>query len=101
GVPFAIAPLANGDDNQHTANENLRVGHYVAGVKSIPDLLLEPFERPARTFFGSSRPRGPRAHGTRQLARDGRRRASLCSCATRTQCRPSPYPAGCRPPLDR
>jgi acetylornithine deacetylase/succinyl-diaminopimelate desuccinylase-like protein len=42
-IPFAIAPLANGDDNQHTANENLRLGHYFAGTKSILFVLLEPF----------------------------------------------------------
>jgi len=45
GFPFAIAPLANGDDNQHTANENLRVGHYLAGTKSILSVFLEPVHR--------------------------------------------------------
>ena len=43
-VPFVIAPLANGDDNQHAANENLRLGNYLAGVKSILYDLLEPVE---------------------------------------------------------
>jgi acetylornithine deacetylase/succinyl-diaminopimelate desuccinylase-like protein len=43
-VPFVIAPLANGDDNQHAANENLRIGNYLAGVKSILYTLLEPLD---------------------------------------------------------
>jgi hypothetical protein len=40
-VPFVIAPLANGDDNQHAADENLRVGNYLAGTKSILFSFLE------------------------------------------------------------
>jgi acetylornithine deacetylase/succinyl-diaminopimelate desuccinylase-like protein len=42
-VPFVISPLANGDDNQHTSNENLRLGNYIDGAKSILALLQEKF----------------------------------------------------------
>jgi len=42
-VPFVIAPLANGDDNQHTSDENLRIGNYINGTKSILALFLERY----------------------------------------------------------
>lgn len=42
-VPLIISPLVNGDDNQHTSNENLRMGNYVSGTKSIIALLQEKF----------------------------------------------------------
>ncbi len=38
-VPFVIVPLVNADNNQHTSNENLRLGNYVDGVRSIYSLL--------------------------------------------------------------
>jgi len=41
-VPFAIIPLVNADNNQHAANENLRMGNYVSGVRSIYALLTRP-----------------------------------------------------------
>lgn len=43
-VPFVLSALANGDDNQHTSDENLRIGNYMAGTKSILFVLLEPFQ---------------------------------------------------------
>lgn len=42
-VPFAIIPLVNADNNQHAANENLRLGNYVSGVRTIHSLLTHPF----------------------------------------------------------
>jgi acetylornithine deacetylase/succinyl-diaminopimelate desuccinylase-like protein len=39
GVPFLIVPLVNGDNNQHSYDENLRVGHYVGGVRTLLTLL--------------------------------------------------------------
>ena len=42
GAPFVIVPLVNGDNNQHTFDENLRVGHYVEGVRAILGMLQEP-----------------------------------------------------------
>ncbi|AMY09219.1 succinyl-diaminopimelate desuccinylase [Luteitalea pratensis] len=42
GAPFVIVPLVNGDNNQHTFDENLRVGHYVEGVRTIVVMLQAP-----------------------------------------------------------
>jgi acetylornithine deacetylase/succinyl-diaminopimelate desuccinylase-like protein len=42
-VPFAIVPLVNADNNQHSSNENMRLGNYVEGVKGIIGLLQEKF----------------------------------------------------------
>lgn len=44
-VPFLIVPLVNADDNQHAANENMRMGNYVAGVRTIFGLLTTPLRR--------------------------------------------------------
>ena len=41
-VPFVIVPLVNADNNQHTSNENLRLGNYVDGVRTIFSLLTHP-----------------------------------------------------------
>lgn len=38
-VPFVILPLVNADNNQHSFDENLRVGHYVDGVQTLVRLL--------------------------------------------------------------
>src|SRR4051812_12309283 len=43
GAPFVIVPLVNGDNNQHTFDENMRVGHYVDGVQTITGLLRAPY----------------------------------------------------------
>ena len=42
-VPFAIVPLVNADNNQHSFDENMRLGNYVDGVKGLIGLLREPF----------------------------------------------------------
>ena len=42
GVPFLIVPLVNSDNNQHSYDENLRVGHYVTGVRTLLMLLRTP-----------------------------------------------------------
>jgi acetylornithine deacetylase/succinyl-diaminopimelate desuccinylase-like protein len=39
GAPFVIVPLVNGDNSQHTFDENMRVGHYVEGIRAITGLL--------------------------------------------------------------
>jgi acetylornithine deacetylase/succinyl-diaminopimelate desuccinylase-like protein len=39
GAPFVIVPLVNGDNNQHTFDENMRMGHYVEGIRTIAGLL--------------------------------------------------------------
>lgn len=38
-VPFVILPLVNADNNQHSFDENLRIGHYVDGVQTLVRLL--------------------------------------------------------------
>jgi acetylornithine deacetylase/succinyl-diaminopimelate desuccinylase-like protein len=43
GAPFVIVPLVNGDNNQHTFDENMRVGHYVEGIRTITGLLRAPY----------------------------------------------------------
>ncbi|OAI51918.1 acetylornithine deacetylase [Betaproteobacteria bacterium SCGC AG-212-J23] len=43
GAPFVIVPLVNGDNNQHTFDENMRVGHYVEGVRTITGMLRAPY----------------------------------------------------------
>jgi acetylornithine deacetylase/succinyl-diaminopimelate desuccinylase-like protein len=43
GAPFLIVPLVNGDNNQHTFDENMRVGHYVEGVRAMTGLLRSPY----------------------------------------------------------
>ena len=42
-APFAIVPLVNADNNQHSFDENMRLGNYVDGVKGLVGLLREPF----------------------------------------------------------
>jgi acetylornithine deacetylase/succinyl-diaminopimelate desuccinylase-like protein len=41
-APFLILPLVNGDNNQHAYDENMRIGHYVGGVRTISTLLRTP-----------------------------------------------------------
>jgi hypothetical protein len=36
-------PLVNGDNNQHAFDENMRIGHYVEGVRAITGLLRTPY----------------------------------------------------------
>lgn len=38
-APFVILTLVNGDNNQHTFDENMRIGHYVGGVRTVLGLL--------------------------------------------------------------
>ncbi|WP_084164495.1 M20/M25/M40 family metallo-hydrolase [Rheinheimera texasensis] len=38
-IPFVILPLVNADNNQHSFDENLRIGHYVDGVQTLVRLL--------------------------------------------------------------
>jgi acetylornithine deacetylase/succinyl-diaminopimelate desuccinylase-like protein len=38
-VPAIIVPLVNSDNNQHSPNENLRIGNYFDGIKTFNGLL--------------------------------------------------------------
>ena len=42
GVPFVIVPLVNGDNNQHSFDENMRIGHYLEGIQTIIELVKTP-----------------------------------------------------------
>ena len=43
-VPAVIVPLVNSDNNQHSPNENLRLGNYFDGSKTIYGLLSTPLD---------------------------------------------------------
>jgi acetylornithine deacetylase/succinyl-diaminopimelate desuccinylase-like protein len=42
GIPAVILPIVNSDNNQHSPNENLRVGNYLEGIQSFLAVLTEP-----------------------------------------------------------
>jgi len=44
-LPFLLVPTVNDDNNQHAANENLRIGHFVTGTETIYSLLTTPYRR--------------------------------------------------------
>ena len=44
GVPAVTVPTVNPDNNQHSPNENLRVGNYVEAVQTFLAILTEPLE---------------------------------------------------------
>ena len=41
-VPFVIVPLVNAYNNQHAANENMRMGNYVDGIRTLYSLITKP-----------------------------------------------------------
>jgi acetylornithine deacetylase/succinyl-diaminopimelate desuccinylase-like protein len=41
GVPAVSVPTVNGDNNQHSPNENLRVGNFIEGIKIMVAVLAE------------------------------------------------------------
>lgn len=44
GAPIMLLPLVNADNNQHAANDNMRIGNYYAGVRALHGLMLTPFD---------------------------------------------------------
>jgi acetylornithine deacetylase/succinyl-diaminopimelate desuccinylase-like protein len=42
GVPAVTVPTVNRDNNQHSPNENLRMGNYREGIKTMIAILNEP-----------------------------------------------------------
>ncbi|MFK7830262.1 MAG: M20/M25/M40 family metallo-hydrolase [Congregibacter sp.] len=42
GVPAVTVPTVNRDNNQHSPNENLRLGNYREGIKTMIAILAEP-----------------------------------------------------------
>jgi acetylornithine deacetylase/succinyl-diaminopimelate desuccinylase-like protein len=44
GVPAVTVPTVNRDNNQHSPNENIRLGNYIDGIKTIYAILTEPLQ---------------------------------------------------------
>ncbi len=40
-IPAVIVPTVNKDNNQHSPNENIRVGNYIEGIKTITAILTQ------------------------------------------------------------
>ena len=43
-LPFVRVPTVNDDNNQHAANESLRIGNFVTGAETIYTLLTAPYQ---------------------------------------------------------
>lgn len=43
-IPAVNIPTVNPDNNQHSPNENLRLGNYMDGIKIFLSILSQPFE---------------------------------------------------------
>ena len=41
-LPAVSVPTVNPDNNQHSPNENIRLGNYIDGIKTIAAILMEP-----------------------------------------------------------
>ena len=44
GIPAVTVPTVNRDNNQHSPNENLRLGNYFDGIKTVYAILTEPLD---------------------------------------------------------
>jgi acetylornithine deacetylase/succinyl-diaminopimelate desuccinylase-like protein len=44
GIPAVSVPVVNYDNNQHSENENIRIGNYVDGIKTYFYVLNTPYE---------------------------------------------------------
>jgi len=42
GIPALGVPTVNGDNNQHSPNENLRLGNFLEGIRVMVAMLAEP-----------------------------------------------------------
>lgn len=43
-IPAVTVPTVNRDNNQHSPNENIRLGNYIDGIKTIYHVLTEPLD---------------------------------------------------------
>ena len=41
-TPFILLPLVNNDNNQHSFDENLRIGHFFNGTRAFIGLMQQP-----------------------------------------------------------
>ena len=46
GVPAVAVPTVNSDNNQHSPNENLRLGNYIDGIRTYLAVLDQPIAEP-------------------------------------------------------
>jgi acetylornithine deacetylase/succinyl-diaminopimelate desuccinylase-like protein len=44
-LPFLLVPTVNADNNQHTYDENMRIGNFVTGTETIYSLLITKYAR--------------------------------------------------------
>lgn len=44
GIPAVTVPTVNADNNQHSPNENLRLGNFVEGIQTMLAILTVPME---------------------------------------------------------
>ena len=44
GIPAVTVPTVNADNNQHSPNENIRVGNYLDGIRTFLAILTEPID---------------------------------------------------------
>ena len=42
-APFVLVPVVNPDNNQHAYDENLRMGHFLSGMRTMAALLTAPY----------------------------------------------------------
>jgi acetylornithine deacetylase/succinyl-diaminopimelate desuccinylase-like protein len=42
GFPALVVPTVNFDNNQHSPNENLRLGHFFDSVVTIAAIMTQP-----------------------------------------------------------
>ena len=42
-APFVLVPVVNPDNNQHAYDENLRMGNYLSGMRTMAALLTAPY----------------------------------------------------------
>ena len=43
-IPAVIVPTVNRDNNQHSPNENIRLGNYQEGIQTMLAILAEPLK---------------------------------------------------------
>ena len=43
GIPAIIVPMVNPDNNQHSPNENMRLGHLTNALKTFYGILTQPY----------------------------------------------------------
>ncbi|MCB9080474.1 MAG: M20/M25/M40 family metallo-hydrolase [Lewinellaceae bacterium] len=43
-IPAVIVPLVNSDNNQHSPNENVRLGNYLSGIRTCLGILATPIK---------------------------------------------------------